>query len=71
MTVGRKVFAFKDISRIDPISKQTREVHISIYYPSELLGNKPKYTTLLEPCTPSWVAKWDIVEANQLTHSIS
>lgn len=52
MTVGRKVFVFKDISRIDPISKEYREVLTSIYYPSVPNGNKPKYTTLFEPCTP-------------------
>ncbi|WP_054957298.1 alpha/beta hydrolase [Paenibacillus dakarensis] len=52
MTVGRKVFVFKDISRIDPISKESREVLTSIYYPSVPNGNKPKYTTLFEPCTP-------------------
>ncbi|MBD7969270.1 alpha/beta hydrolase [Paenibacillus gallinarum] len=52
MTVGRKVFVFNDISRIDSISKQTREVIISIYYPSEAFGNRPTYTTLFEPCIP-------------------
>ncbi|OAB47159.1 hypothetical protein [Paenibacillus antarcticus] len=52
MSVGRKVFVLKDISRIDPISKSTREILISIYYPSESLDNKPKYTTLFEPSIP-------------------
>jgi len=52
MSVGRKVFVLKDISRIDPLSKSTREILISIYYPTEPLDNKPKYTTLFEPCVP-------------------
>jgi len=52
MSIGRKAVVLKDISRIDPISKSTREILISIYYPSEPLDNKPKYTTLFEPCVP-------------------
>lgn len=51
MTVGRKIFVLKDESRIDPISKETREVLISIYYPSNPVEHESKYTSLFEPNT--------------------
>ncbi|MGG3280045.1 hypothetical protein [Paenibacillus solani] len=50
MTIGRRVLTFTDKTRIDPISKEPREILTSIYYPSEPTGNKEKYTTLFEPC---------------------
>ncbi|WP_433923707.1 hypothetical protein [Paenibacillus taichungensis] len=49
MTVGKKVFVLKDESRIDPISKETREVLISIYYPSNPVEHESKYISLFEP----------------------
>ncbi|KOR90271.1 hypothetical protein AM231_14780 [Paenibacillus solani] len=51
MEIGRRVLVFTDKTRIDPISKESREVLTSIYYPSEPTGNKGKYATLFEPCT--------------------
>lgn len=50
MTIGRRVLVFKDKTRIDPISKEPREILISIYYPSEPTGSMEKYITLFEPC---------------------
>lgn len=50
MTIGRRILVFKDKTRIDPISKEPREILTSIYYPSEPTGNKEKYITLFEPC---------------------
>lgn len=49
MTVGRKVCVLKDESRIDPISKELREVLISIYYPSNPVEHESKYISLFEP----------------------
>lgn len=49
MTVGRKVFVLKEKSRIDPISNETREVLISIYYPSNPVEHESKYISLFEP----------------------
>lgn len=55
MSIGRKVFVLKDQSRLDPTSKETREILISVYYPSKTIRNKENYIALFEPCVPQAV----------------